>query len=117
VDQSHARNDPISRLRSDDADIVRTSRRQHSVEDMDRHANFTYMTFVYTGAQAVTHPLFPSSDRRLDLSTPVVAGGLLPRQAAALGDALEVTRSVGAVAALSLSTAVLRGGTITAVSG
>jgi hypothetical protein len=30
------------------ADIVRTSQHRHAVEDMDRHADFSHPTFVYT---------------------------------------------------------------------
>jgi hypothetical protein len=89
-DQRYARNAPNPRLGSDDADIVRASQRQDAVEDMDRHADFSHPTFVYTLTQAVTDHLFPSSDRRLDLGAPVLAGGILPGPAAALGDAPEM---------------------------
>jgi hypothetical protein len=47
-DQRYARNDPNPRLGSDDADIAWTSQLQHAIEDMDRHADFSHPTFVYT---------------------------------------------------------------------
>jgi hypothetical protein len=47
-------------LGSDDADIVRASERQHAVEDMDRHLDFSRSMGAYARAQAVTDHLLPS---------------------------------------------------------
>jgi hypothetical protein len=88
--ERYARNASNPILLSGDADTIRASQRQHVAQHLDRHIGFSRPTFVYTQAQAVADPLFPSSDRRLDLGAPVVAAGFLPSNAAGLGDAPEV---------------------------
>jgi hypothetical protein len=47
-DQRNVCNDPNPRVGSDDADIVRASQVQHTVEGIDAYLNFGYPTFVYT---------------------------------------------------------------------
>ena len=39
---------PQPSLGSDDADIVRASERQHAIENINRHVDFSHPTFVYT---------------------------------------------------------------------
>src|SRR3954454_2605410 len=76
-------------------------------------------TAVHARPQRVPdHPLV-AGDRSLRQSTTVVAGALLPAQAALLGDGPEVpiARWEGSVSAAALGTAPLRGGTTTAASG
>ncbi len=48
MDQRCQRNGPNPFLGSDDADIVRAAQLQHTVEDINRHADFSRPTFVYT---------------------------------------------------------------------
>jgi hypothetical protein len=38
----------LTRLRSDNAGVVRVSQGQHVVEDIDRYVDFCHPTFVYT---------------------------------------------------------------------
>jgi hypothetical protein len=40
MDQRYVRNDPDSRLQSDDAVVVRASELRHTVEDIGRHVDF-----------------------------------------------------------------------------
>ena len=48
MDQRCQRNGPNPFLGSDDADIVRAAQLQHTVEDINRHVDFSRPTFVYT---------------------------------------------------------------------
>src|SRR3954462_15926184 len=57
---------------------------------MNRHLDLGRTTFIPVRAQPIADDLFPSPDGRLDLRTPVVARGCLPRPTASLGDTAEV---------------------------
>jgi hypothetical protein len=81
---------PNPRLGSDDADIVRASQRQHVVEDMDRYADFSHRRSSIPERSPSPIICFHRPIAASTLARLVVAGGLLPGSAAALGDAPEM---------------------------
>src|SRR3954469_13058900 len=86
TDQRDGRIDPTARPGSRDADGRRAAELQHPVQDVDADGGLGRLTAVRARPQRVAdHPLV-TGHRRLDQGTTVVAGGLLPAQAAALGD-------------------------------
>jgi hypothetical protein len=85
---------------------------------MDGNANFGGAAAVFAKTQTVTDHLFVASDGGLNPAALGVARRLLPADPALLGNALQMAaRCVGAVSAVSLGTAVARGGTMTKASG
>src|SRR4051794_22082537 len=78
------------RLRSGDADKFRASELQHAVQDRDGDVRLGGLTLVRARAQPVAdHPL-EAADCGLGQRPAVIAGGLLPAHAAALGNKLQM---------------------------
>src|SRR4051794_24382754 len=73
------------------ADGVRASKAEHSVERLDGDLGFDLLGRPGLGAQGVADHALVSTHRRLRLGPLIVAGGLLPAHAAALGDGLQMT--------------------------
>ena len=108
---------PLPRLGSGDADIARTSKRQHAVEDVGCNIDFRRPTFVLTRAQSLADHLFSAPDCRFYLGARGIAEAFC--QPACPFSAMQCrcwSRCVGAVSAVTLTTAVMRGGTITRAS-
>lgn len=91
-----------------DANGVRASEVEHAVQDPDRDGDFGVPHRGPAEPQAVADDAFPAAEERLDQGADVVSRVFLPRQAAVLGNVLEVP--------VALGTAVERGGTTTAAS-
>jgi hypothetical protein len=126
---------PQPRSGSGDADRDRASQLQHAVERVDSDLHLGRPALVLVRAQAVPDHLFPARDGRLGASGRVVARSRLPPSAAIPRAARAEpsaappirpcsathwrwrSRCVGALSAVSLGTAVARGGTTTAASG
>jgi hypothetical protein len=105
-------------LVSNDTYTRRASELQHAVQDVGGNRYLGHLTSDRLRAQRlIDHPL-PATDVGFYQSTPVLPGGFLPGHAATRGNQLQMPVScVGAVSAVSLGTALERGGTITAASG
>src|SRR4051794_28688968 len=69
-----------------DADVLRASEVQHSVQHVGCDGHLGRLTLVRMKAQPVTDDAFPSRDVSLHQSAPVVPQHLLPAHAPALGD-------------------------------
>src|SRR3954466_4652084 len=80
--------DPCSGLC--DADVLRASQLQHSVQYIGGDGHLARLSSVRLEAQPVTDDAFPSRDVSLHQSAPVVSRYPLPAQATALGDDLDV---------------------------
>src|SRR3954449_869818 len=73
-----------------DADVLRASQLQHSVQHADSDGYLACLSPVRLEAQPVTDDALPSRDVSLHQSAPVVARGFLPSHAAVLGNGLEM---------------------------
>src|SRR5215216_1207632 len=73
-----------------DADVLRASQPQHSVQHADSDGHLARLSPVRLEAQPVTDDALPSRDVSLHQSAPVVARGFLPSHAAVLGNGLEM---------------------------
>src|SRR3954452_22754812 len=73
-----------------DADVLRASQPQHSVQHADSDGYLACLSPVRLEAQSVTDDALPSRDVSLHQSAPVVARGFLPSHAAVLGNGLEM---------------------------
>src|SRR5205823_5675964 len=100
------------------ADGNRASQLQHTVQDADGDGHFSEMTIVLATAQPIADHLLVAPDGGLDPAACVVADTFCQpiRPFSAILRRWR-SRCVGLVSAVSLSTAVARGGTITAASG
>jgi len=122
-------------LRSGGADVVRASKLRHAAERTDGDVHLGRPTVIGAQAQSVPNHPFEPADCGFGSRPRRVAGRLLPGHVAVLGDLLQVAVALrgrscsrfqprsgwngsgGAVSAVSLGTAVARGGTMTGASG
>src|SRR4051794_1774153 len=86
MDRGCGRTEPDPCSGSCNADVLRTSQLQHSVQHVSRDGHLARLSPVGLEAQAVTDDPFPSRDVGLPQSAPVVPRHPLPAHAAALGD-------------------------------
>src|SRR6266446_4005739 len=97
-----------------DADVARASQRQHAVEDVDSKCRFGCLTLVGLRAQRMTddpfHRPISASTKARQLYPAVFCQLIRPCSAIACRCR---SRGVGAVSAVSLGTALERGGTMT----
>ena len=118
MDQGDGHIDPSSRRGSCDADGLRASELEHAVQSTNGNGHLGGLTTLRARTECIADHPFVARDRRLYLGSGVVAGSLLPADTATLGDQLQMPVAlVGSVAAVSLGTALVRGGTTTAASG
>jgi hypothetical protein len=110
---------PPPDLRSSDADGVRASELQHSVQDMNGDADLCRPTLTLVRAQSVANDLLVAPDGGLNAAPFVVASHLLPPDPAFLGNALEMAVALGRLARRCYTGYCrrTRGSTMTAASG
>ena len=91
---------------------------QHAVRGMDGNVHLGRPTLVRAAAQPVTDHLLEPANGGFYPGSDVVAGRLLPSCSSVLGDALQMAVPLcWRALAVSLGTAVERGGTMTSRSG
>ena len=74
----HRRSNPNSVCYLSDTDIVRPSKRQHSVQSSGSEGNLGRLGWIGARSKGIANHTFVSPDRRLDLGPQIVAGGFLP---------------------------------------
>ena len=77
--------------RSSDADGLRASEAEHTVEDIDGDGHLGGLSFVGVGTQGIADDLLVSTDLRLDQSAQIVLSGRLPTRSPLRGDIQDVT--------------------------
>jgi hypothetical protein len=108
---------PPHGFRLGDADGLRASELKHAVQGMNYNGGLSSATLVGPRAQRITDHSVQPADGSFHQSPTRVPGPLLPALASMLRDWRCRSRWVGVLSAVSVSTAVDRGGTITSASG
>src|SRR3954462_6787357 len=87
MDRRYGRTEPEPCSGLCDADVLRASQLQHSVQHVGRNGYLARLTLVRLEAQLVTDDAFPSRDIDLHESAPAIPRRSLPAHATALGNA------------------------------